>query len=102
MILKKFKRTSFQKTKAAMIGGLVDYVFAHKDEEGNRKRLYAFGMNFLTGTMEAWKWEMIALAEESAKSRMPVAHWAMSWQENEIPDREQVLEAMNIFWNAWD
>ena len=97
MILKKFKRTSFQKTKAAMIGGLVDYVLAHKDEEGNRKRLYAFGMNFLTGTTEAWKREMIALAEEAVKSRMPVAHWAMSWQENEMPDREQVLEAVNIF-----
>ena len=97
MILKKFKRTSFQKTKAAMIGGLVDYVLAHKDEEGNRKRLYAFGMNFLTGTTEAWKREMIALAEEAVKSRMPVAHWAMSWQENEMPDHEQVLEAVNIF-----
>ena len=97
MILKKFKRGNFQKTKAAMIGGLVDYVLAHKDEEGNRKRLYAFGMNFLTGTTEAWKREMIALAEESTRSRMPVAHWAMSWQENEMPDYEQVLEAVNIF-----
>ena len=97
MILKKFKRTNFQKTKAVMIGGLVDYVLAHKDEEGNRKRLYAFGMNFLTGTTEAWKQEMIALSEESVKSRMPVAHWAMSWQENEIPDYEQVQEAVNIF-----
>lgn len=57
-----------------MIGGLVDYVLAHKDEEGNRKRLYCFGMNFLTGTTEAWKQEMIALPEESVKSRMPVAH----------------------------
>lgn len=97
MILKKFKRTSFQKTKAAMIGGLVDYVLAHKDEEGARKRLYCFGMNFLTGTTEAWKQEMIALSEESVKSRMPVVHWAMSWQENEMPSYEQVLEAVNIF-----
>ena len=97
MILKKFRRGNFQKTKAAMIGGLVDYVLAHKDEEGNRKRLYCFGMNFLTGTTEAWKREMIALAEESTRSRMPVSHWAMSWQENEMPDYEQVLEAVNIF-----
>ena len=97
MILKKFKGTNFQKTKAVMIGGLVDYVLAHKNEEGNRKRLYAFGMNFLTGTTEAWKREMIALAEESTRSRMPVSHWAMSWQENEIPDYEQVQEAVNIF-----
>ena len=97
MILKKFRRGNFQKTKAVMIGGLVDYVLAHKDEEGNRKQLYAFGMNFLTGTTEAWKREMIALAEESTRSRMPVSHWAMSWQENEMPDYEQVLEAVNIF-----
>lgn len=97
MILKKFKRASFQKTKAAMIGGLVDYVLAHKDEEGNRKRLYAYGMNFLTTTTAAWKQEMIALSEESVKSRMPVAHWAMSWQENELPCREQVYEAVDIF-----
>ena len=97
MILKKFRRGNFQKTKAAMIGGLVDYVLAHKDEEGNRKRLYCFGMNFLTGTTEAWKREMIALAEESTRSRMPVSHWAMSWQKNEMPDYEQVLEAVNIF-----
>ena len=97
MILKKFRRGNFQKTKAAMIGGLVDYVLAHKDEEGNRKRLYCFGMNFLTGTTEAWKREMIALAGESTRSRMPVSHWAMSWQENEMPDYEQVLEAVNIF-----
>lgn len=40
---------------------------------------------------------MIALAEESTRSRMPVSHWAMSWQENEMPDYEQVLEAVNIF-----
>lgn len=97
MILKKFTRGNFQKTKAAMIGGLVDYVLAHKDEEGNRKRLYCFGMNFLTGTTEAWKREMIALAEESTRSRMPVSHWVMSWQEKEMPDYEQVLEAVNIF-----
>lgn len=34
MILKKSKRTDFQKNKAAMIDGLVHYVLAHKDEEG--------------------------------------------------------------------
>ena len=97
MILKKLKRTNLSKTKAAMIGGLVDYVLAQKDEEGKQKRLYAYGMNFLTTTTAAWKQEMIALSEETVKSRMPVSHWAMSWQENEIPSHEQVQEAVNIF-----
>lgn len=97
MILKKLKRTNLSKTKAAMIGGLVAYILARKDEDGKQKRLYAYGMNFLTTTTAAWKQEMIALAEESIQSRMPVSHWAMSWQENEIPGREQVREAVDIF-----
>lgn len=41
MILKKLKRTNFRKTKAAMIGELVDYILAEKDEEENQKLLYA-------------------------------------------------------------
>jgi hypothetical protein len=36
MILKKLKRTNFRKTKAAMIGGLVDYILAKQDEDGNK------------------------------------------------------------------
>lgn len=102
MILKKLKRTSLSKTKAAMIGGLVDYVLAQKDEAGNQKRLYAYGQNFLTTTTAAWKNEMIALAEESIQSKMPVTHWVMSWQENEIPSREQVREAVDIFLERMD
>lgn len=41
--------------------------------------------------------EMIALARESAHSRMPVQHWIFSWQEGEQPSREQVEEVVNIF-----
>ncbi len=39
MILKKLKRTNFEKPKATMIAALVDYIFAEKDEYGNDKRL---------------------------------------------------------------
>ncbi len=37
MILKKLKRTNLQKTKTAMIGGLVDYILTQKDEDGFEK-----------------------------------------------------------------
>lgn len=40
---------------------------------------------------------MIALAEESVQSKMPIAHWVMSWQENELPSHEQIDEAAHIF-----
>lgn len=43
-------------------------------------------MNFLAGTTEAWRREVIALTEESVKCRMPVVYWAMSCQENEMSD----------------
>jgi hypothetical protein len=38
MILKKLKRTSFKKSKAVMIGALVDYILAVADGSGNKKR----------------------------------------------------------------
>lgn len=97
MILKKLKRTNFRKTKAAMIGGLVDYILARQDEDGDQKLLYGMGFNFLTSGTKNWKWEMISLAEESVQSKMPVAHWVMSWPEDELPSREQVVEATRIF-----
>jgi hypothetical protein len=97
MILKKLKRTNFKKPKATMIAALVDYIFAEKDEDGNDKLTYSGALNFLTGTLAAQKNEMIALAEESIQSKMPVAHWIMSWQENEAPSHEQIDEAVNIF-----
>lgn len=97
MILKKLKRTNFEKPKATMIAALVDYIFAEKDEYGNDKLMYSGALNFITGTLAAQKNEMIALAEESVQSKMPIAHWVMSWQENELPSHEQIDEAAHIF-----
>ncbi len=39
---------------------------------------------------------MIALARESAHSRMPVSHWIFSWQEGEQPTREQSEEVVDL------
>ena len=97
MIVKKLKRTSFKKSKAVMIGGLVDYILAEQDDRGKDKLAYAGSRNFLTTTVAAQKKEMISLAQESIQSKMPVTHWILSWQENEQPTREQVDEAVNLF-----
>jgi hypothetical protein len=97
MILKKMKRTNLRKPKATMIAALVDYIFAEKDESGKDKLMYSRALNFLTTTLAAQKNEMIALAEESVQSKMPVAHWILSWQENELPSHGQIDEAVNIF-----
>lgn len=97
MIVKKLKRTNFRKTKAAMIGGLVDYILAQKDEEGSEKSMYSYGLNFVARTPRAWKQEMIVLSQETIHSKRPVTHWIISWQENEAPTRRQVREAVGIF-----
>lgn len=97
MIIKKLKRTNFKKSKAVMIGGLVDYILAEHDDRGKDKLAYAGSRNFLTTTVAAQKREMISLAEESIQSKMPVTHWILSWQENEQPTREQVDEAVSLF-----
>lgn len=59
MIVKKFKRTSFKKSKSTMIGGLVDYILASHDDEGRDKLAFAGSKNFLTTTVAAQKREMI-------------------------------------------
>ncbi len=97
MIIKKLKRTSVKKSKAVIIGGLVDYILAEHDDRGKDKLAYAGSRNFLTTTVAAQKREMISLAEESIQSKMPVTHWILSWQENEQPSREQVDEAVSLF-----
>ena len=97
MILKKFKRTNLTRTKRAMIGGLFDYVLAEKDEDGKDKCVWSSALNFIAATRKGQKAELISLAEESVKSRMPVAHWMLSWNENEIPTEAQVTEAVQMF-----
>jgi hypothetical protein len=97
MILKKMKQRCFKKGKAVMIGGLVDYILQLTDERGNDKLAYYGAKNFITETPKGQKAEMNALASESLRSPMPVTHWIMSWQENELPSHEQIDEAVDVF-----
>lgn len=80
-----------------MFGGLVDYPFVEHDDRGKDKFAYTGSKNFLTTTVAAQNREVISLAKESIQSKMPVAHWILSWQKNEQPTREQVDEAVSLF-----
>jgi len=97
MIVKKMKRTNFSKSKAVMISELVDYIFAPHDELGREKLAHYGTLNFLTTTRAAQKNEMIALAEESIQSRMPVTHWVLSWKDAEQPTPDQLDFAVEYF-----
>ena len=97
MIVKKMKRTNFSMSKAVMISELVDYIFATHDDHGKEKLAHFGSLNFLTTTRVAQKNEMIALAEESIQSKMPVAHWVLSWKDGEQPTPEKVDFAVQYF-----
>ena len=97
MIVKKVRREIVDKLKTWQIGDLVDYIRFPHNKNPQEKVAHAGSRNFLTSTHNGQKMEMIALAEESVHSKMPVQHWIFSWQEGEQPTREQVDEAVDIF-----
>lgn len=97
MIVKKIKTMRTNKTKARQIADLVDYIRAPHCTHPEEKIAYAGGKNFLGETHSGQRAEMIALAEESVHSKMPVAHWILSWQEGEIPTPEQIDEVVDMF-----
>ena len=97
MIVKKIKNQKNGKPKAWQIGDLVDYIRFPHNKNPQEKIEYAGGRNFFSSTHVGQKAEMIALARESVRSRMPVQHWMFSWQEGEQPTREQVEEVVDMF-----
>ena len=97
MIVKKVRREIVDKPKTWQIGDLVDYIRFPHNKNPQEKVAHAGSRNFLTSTHNGQKMEMIALAEESVRSKMPVQHWIFSWQEGEQPTREQVDEDVDIF-----
>ena len=97
MIVKKVKREQSGKPKAWQIGDLVDYIRSPHTTNAHEKIAHAGSRNFLSGTHSGQRGEMIALAQESVHSTMPVSHWIFSWRENEQPTRAQVDELVDIF-----
>ncbi len=97
MIVKKIKHTVNSKPKEWQIGDLVDYIRNPDVKNKGEKIEHAGGMNFLTDTHVAQKLEMICLARESVRSRMPVNHYVFSWPEGEQPTPKQVDELVAFF-----
>ncbi len=97
MIVKKIKNAGTPKPKEWQIGDLVDYIRNPDIRNKGEKIEHAGGLNFLTRTHVAQKLEMICLARETTRSRMPVNHWVFSWPEGEQPTPKQVDERVDFF-----
>ena len=97
MIVKKIKNNQISKPKAWQIGDLVDYIRHPHNRNPQEKIEFAGGRHFYSGTHAGQKLEMIDLAKETVRSKMPVQHWIFSWREGEQPTRAQVEEVVDIF-----
>ena len=97
MIVKKIKNSGTAKPKEWQIGDLVDYIRNPDVRNKGEKIEHAGGLNFLTSTHVAQKLEMICLARETSRSKMPVNHFVFSWPEGEQPTPKQVDELVAFF-----
>lgn len=94
MILKKFNSDK-TKSKFLNIRDLSNYIV---DPKGSEKCIYSNGRNFIFSNTDhnVRTKEMIALAEESVRSKNPVDHLVLSWREGEFPSNEQVESCVDI------
>lgn len=99
MVVKKVKNPKKSSSKAVRITRLTTYVRAPETEQSHEKCIYANARNFITDTPDGQAAEMIALAEESVRSKDPIVHYVLSWPDGEEPSPDQVDAAVDIYLN---
>ena len=97
MVVKKVKNPKKSATKAERIRNLADYIRDAERQGSTEKTIYAGARGFLAETPDGQTAEMLALAQEAVKSKDPINHYVLSWQEGEQPTPAQVEEAVTIF-----
>lgn len=97
MIGKKVLNAKGGGSKAARIGSLLDYIRAPHRADSDEKCAYYGARGFLTDSPGGHRAEMVALAQDAARSSDPVNHYILSWREGEVPLPEQVEEAVTLF-----
>ena len=97
MIVKKVKNPKKSSSKAARVGNLAEYIRDAERKDSTEKTIYTDARGFLAETPDGQAAEMLALAQEAVKSKDPINHYVLSWQEGEQPTPAQVEEAVTIF-----
>ena len=85
MIVKKVKNPKKSSSKAARVGNLAEYIRDAERKDSTEKTIYTDARGFLAETPEGQAAEMLALAQEAVKSKDPINHYVLSWQEGEQP-----------------
>ena len=97
MIGKKVLNAKGGGSKAARIGSLLDYIRAPHRADSDEKCAYYGARGFVTDSPGGHRAEMVALAQDAARSSDPINHYILSWREGEVPTAEQVEEAVTLF-----
>jgi Relaxase/Mobilisation nuclease domain len=86
---------------------LSDYIRDEKEKEEierakleeikDEKVTHTGALNFISDNPKVQAREMTALAQDAPRSKDPIAHYVMSWKENEQPTTQQIDQAVEIF-----
>jgi RepB DNA-primase from phage plasmid/Relaxase/Mobilisation nuclease domain/Large polyvalent protein-associated domain 7 len=95
VIVKKARNPKKSAAKTARVGRLADYIVS--PTRAGEKCLYSGGRGFITEDHAGHKAEMLALSQESVRSKDTINHYVLSWREGEQPNPAQVEQAVTIF-----
>ena len=102
MIVKKVKNAQKSSSKAVRITRLAAYIREPDNVRQQEKCIHAGARNFITDTPAGQAAEMIALAQESVRSKDPIVHYVLSWPDGEQPGPAQVEAAVDIYLEELD
>ena len=96
MIGKKTPNPKKSSSKSRRVVGLTNYITAPENENSLEKCVHFEAVNFLTDDLQSQQIEMIALSTTAVRSKDPIDHYVLSWQEGETPTIEQAREAVQM------
>ena len=96
MIGKKAPNPKKSSTKSGRVIGLTNYITAPENANALEKCVHYEASNFLTEDLQSQQVEMIALATTAVRSKDPIDHYVLSWQEGETPTIAQAREAVEM------
>lgn len=96
MIGKKAPNPKKSSSKSARVGLLTAYITNPELKNGHEKCVHFEAENFITDDLQSQTQEMIALSHQAVRSKDPIDHYVLSWQEGEQPTVAQAREAVRM------
>lgn len=97
MIVKKVANPKKSASKSTRIRSLASYITSPEATNSEEKCIYSGSRGFMMDDRASQVAEMVALAQLATRSKDPINHYVLSWQEGEQPAAEQIEEAVGIF-----